>query len=153
MLNKSTDFGIFPSENVHSACTALFDLPMLACQRCRLASTGPDHPTQTTRVSALPSVFVEEGLGACARDGRDAAAVQLHWHHYAALEFDSYLWFGSPPGQPLPDIRVMKTATHTKANAAGVKLERSSQRDIPRSAFTPLGSLDAVLEHLFGSVP
>lgn len=69
------------------------------------------------------------------------------------LHFHSYLWFGNPPGQPLPDIRTMKIATHTKANAAGVKLERPNQRDIPRSAFTPLVSLDAVLEQLFGPLP
>lgn len=69
------------------------------------------------------------------------------------LEFDSWLWFGNPPGQPLPDILGMRTATHTKANAAGIKLERPGQRDIPRSAFEPLASLDAVLEQLFGPLP
>ncbi len=56
------------------------------------------------------------------------------------LEFQSFLWFGNAPGQPLPDIRNLKTATHTKANAAGVKLQRPNQRTVPRSAFTPLRS-------------
>lgn len=70
-----------------------------------------------------------------------------------ALDFQSFLWFGSPPGEPLPDLRALKTATHTKANAAGVKLERPNQRDVPRSAFIPLASLDAVLEQLFGPLP
>jgi len=70
-----------------------------------------------------------------------------------ALEFDSWLWFGNAPGQPLPDLREMKVAKHAKANAAGVKLERSNQRVVPRSAFTPLASLDAVLEQLFGPLP
>lgn len=69
------------------------------------------------------------------------------------LGFHSFLWFGNPPSQPLPDIRTLKTATHTKANTAGVKLERPNQRDVPRSAFTPLASLDAVLEQLFGPLP
>lgn len=66
------------------------------------------------------------------------------------LDLHSYRWFGNPPGQPLPDIRTMKTATHAKGNALGVKLERPNQRDISRSAFTPLETLDALLEHLFG---
>lgn len=66
------------------------------------------------------------------------------------LEFESFLWFGNSPGQPLPDIRAMKVATHTKANANGVKLTRPNQRDIPRSAFFPLVSLEEVLERLFG---
>lgn len=70
-----------------------------------------------------------------------------------ALDVHSYLWFGSAPGQPLPDLREMKVARHAKANAAGVKLERSNQRVVPRSAFTPLPSLDAVLERLFGTLP
>jgi hypothetical protein len=69
------------------------------------------------------------------------------------LDFHSFLWFGNPPGEPLPDIHELKTATHTKANAAGVKLERPGQRTIPRSAFIPLASLDAVLEQLFGPLP
>ena len=69
------------------------------------------------------------------------------------LDFHSYLWFGNPPGKPLPDIRDLKTANHTKANAAGVKLQRPGQRTIPRNAFTPLTTLDAVLEQLFGPLP
>jgi hypothetical protein len=69
------------------------------------------------------------------------------------LEFESWLWFGNAPGQPLPDLREMKVARHAKANAAGVKLERPNQRAVPRSAFTPLSSLDAVLERLFGPLP
>lgn len=67
------------------------------------------------------------------------------------LEFRSFLWYGNEPGESLPDIREMKTASHTKANAAGIKTERPGQRDIPRSAFARLASLDAVLERLFGA--
>jgi hypothetical protein len=37
------------------------------------------------------------------------------------LELQSYLWFGDPPGEPLPDIRDMKVARHTKGNADGMK--------------------------------
>ncbi|SDQ22933.1 hypothetical protein SAMN05443245_0474 [Paraburkholderia fungorum] len=70
-----------------------------------------------------------------------------------ALEFHSFLWFGNAPGEPLPDLRTLKTATHTKANAEGMKRERPGQRTVPRSAFTPLASLDDVLEWLFGRLP
>ncbi|MFM0077164.1 hypothetical protein PQQ86_39125 [Paraburkholderia sediminicola] len=66
------------------------------------------------------------------------------------LEFRSFLWYGNEPGESLPDIREMKTASHTKANATGVKVERPGQRDIPRRAFVRLASLHAVLERLFG---
>ncbi|WP_244106440.1 hypothetical protein [Paraburkholderia phenazinium] len=56
------------------------------------------------------------------------------------LEFRSFLWFGNEPRNPLPDIRELKTAHHTKANAAGVKTKRPGQREIPRGAFTRLAS-------------
>lgn len=67
-----------------------------------------------------------------------------------ALEFYSYRWLGGLPGDPLPDIRNMKVAKHTKANAKGKKAERPGQRIIPLSRFDSLGSLDEVLQRLFG---
>ncbi|MFM0045437.1 hypothetical protein [Paraburkholderia sediminicola] len=66
------------------------------------------------------------------------------------LEFRSFLWYGNDPGESLPDIREMKTASHTKANATGVKTERPGQRNIPRRAFARVASSDSVLERLFG---
>lgn len=65
------------------------------------------------------------------------------------LDFDSFLWFGNPPGHPLPDVSQMKIATHTKANALGKKLMRPNQRNIPRSAFVRLASLGEVVGRLF----
>lgn len=69
------------------------------------------------------------------------------------LELQTYLWFGGVPGHPLPDIAAMKVAQHTKANALGIKLGKPNHRVIPRSQFEKLGSLDEVLERLFGSLP
>jgi len=69
------------------------------------------------------------------------------------LELQSYLWFGGPPGEPLPDITALKVAKHTKGNAEGTKTERPNQRIVPRSRFERLDSLDAILERLFGRLP
>ena len=69
------------------------------------------------------------------------------------LELKSYRWFGGPPGKPLPDIRGFKVAKHSKANAAGTKLERFNHRIVPRGKFGQLEGLDAVLTRLFGSTP
>jgi hypothetical protein len=66
------------------------------------------------------------------------------------LGLDSYLWFGGAPGEPLPDIRQMKVAKHTKGNAEGTKTERPNHRLVPRSHFERLDTLDAVLDRLFG---
>src|SRR5271163_2171721 len=68
------------------------------------------------------------------------------------LKLHSFLWLGSPPGQPLPDIQALRIARHTKANAEGIKAHRPEQRVIPRGRFTPLGTLDEVLDKLFGSM-
>ena len=67
------------------------------------------------------------------------------------LKLDSYLWLGGSPGQPLPeDIRELKVAKHTKGNAEGIKTEKPQHRIVPRGRFERLGSLDEVLERLFG---
>ncbi len=69
------------------------------------------------------------------------------------LELQPYLWFGGMPGQPLPDVRAMQVARHAKADARGIKVARPDHRLIPRSQFERLGSVDEVLDHLFGSLP
>lgn len=66
------------------------------------------------------------------------------------LVLQSFLWFGSAPGEPLPDISGMRAAKHTKGNAEGIKAERPNHRVVPRSRFEIVPSLDAVLERLFG---
>jgi hypothetical protein len=66
------------------------------------------------------------------------------------LEAQSYLWFGSKPGAALPDIGLLRTAKHTKANALGEKAYRPNHRLLPRSRFTRLTSIDEVLANLFG---
>lgn len=68
------------------------------------------------------------------------------------LEFESYLWYGGSPGQPLPDIRQMKVAKHTKSNVSGTKMERPNHRIIPRSRFKEVGSLDDLLYLVFGEL-
>lgn len=65
------------------------------------------------------------------------------------LEFDHFLWFGSPPGEPLPDIKAFKVAKHTKGDSEGIKSERPAHRVVPRRHFNKLASIDAVLVHLF----
>ena len=69
------------------------------------------------------------------------------------LEVQNFLWFGSEPGKPLPDISGMELAQHVKGNADGIKLERENHRVIPRNRFERLGSIDEVLHRLFGALP
>jgi len=64
------------------------------------------------------------------------------------LSFDHFLWFGDAQGK-LPDIQDLKVAKHSKANAEGVKLERSNHRVVRRGKFKLLRTMDEVLTHLF----
>jgi hypothetical protein len=63
---------------------------------------------------------------------------------------ESFFWFGSAPGSPLPDISGMKVAKHSKANSKGKKLERPDHRVVPLGRFERLHRIDEVLERLFG---
>lgn len=70
------------------------------------------------------------------------------------LDLRSYRWFGGDaPDKPLPDIRDLKVAKHSKGNAEGTKLERPDHRIVPLSRFEQLATMDAVLHRLFGPLP
>jgi hypothetical protein len=66
------------------------------------------------------------------------------------LKLGPFLWFGNPPGEPLPDIRGFRTAKHTKADATGKKAERPGLRLIQKGKFEELTSIAQVVERLFG---
>lgn len=68
----------------------------------------------------------------------------------ATLELGPFLWFGSAPGEPLPDLRSFKMALHTKGDATGYKAERPMIRVVPKGRFTPLDTIEDVLSALFG---
>lgn len=69
-----------------------------------------------------------------------------------ALDLKSYRWLGGAPGEPLPNIRKMKTAKHVRGNAEGTKFERPNHRIVPRGSFERLPDMDAVLDRLFGAL-
>lgn len=72
------------------------------------------------------------------------------WFDPNTLELGPYLFFGGPPGQPLPAIADFKVAKHAKGNAQGIKLERPNVRVIPKSRFETLPSVSELVFKLFG---
>jgi hypothetical protein len=68
----------------------------------------------------------------------------------STLNLGPFLWFGNPPGKPLPDITGFPIAKHTKANAEGKKAERKNIRVINKGDFTTVESISAVVTKLFG---
>ena len=67
------------------------------------------------------------------------------------LMIDHYRWFGGLPGEPLPYLGERVTR-HTKADSAGFKAERLSHRDLPKAAFTIVGSIAELSDKLFGDI-
>jgi len=68
------------------------------------------------------------------------------------LEIVAYRWFGAAEvGRPLPDIHLLKAATHTKGDSTGKKSERPNLRSVGRQHFTDIDSLDHLLALLLGN--
>jgi hypothetical protein len=68
------------------------------------------------------------------------------------LDLGPFMWFGGPPGRPLPDISKFPTAKHTKGNADGVKAERPNIRVLKRASFEVVQSVSELVERLFGHI-
>lgn len=74
------------------------------------------------------------------------------WFDPNTLCLGPFLWFGSEPGLPLPDISTFKVAKHAKGNAQGIKLERPNVRVIPKSRFESIVTIGELVTKLFGSI-
>lgn len=74
------------------------------------------------------------------------------WFDPQTLQLGPYLFFGSAPGLPLPDIASFKVAKHVKGNAQGIKHERPNVRVIPKSRFENLASTSDLVLRLFGPI-
>lgn len=61
-----------------------------------------------------------------------------------------YLFFGSRPGDRLPDLQGFKIARHTKPDANGVKKDRPGLRVVPKSRFQRVDTMSELLRRLFG---
>jgi hypothetical protein len=68
------------------------------------------------------------------------------------LDLGPFFWFGGTAGGPLPDMSKFSIPLRATHNKLGVRPPRTNHRLIPKAAFRRLGSLDAVLVELFGSI-
>ncbi len=68
----------------------------------------------------------------------------------ASLELGPFLFFGSEPGEKLPDLQPFKPARHIKGNAQGVKAERHNHRIVYKGQFTRMDSIEVLWRQLFG---
>ena len=70
------------------------------------------------------------------------------WFDPESMELGPFLWFGGPPGTPMPDLG-KRVGKHTKANSEGVKTQRPRMRELNKGRFQVLRSLDEVADRLF----
>jgi hypothetical protein len=66
------------------------------------------------------------------------------------LKLGPFLWFGAPPGQPLPTLADFPVAHHVKGNRAGKKAPRPNLRVVGRRHFEEMPNIDSVAVALFG---
>lgn len=79
---------------------------------------------------------------------RPAACILWIYFDPDTLLLGPFLWFGAAPGERIPGLGE-KLATHTKHDAEGKKGYRPLHRVIPKSSFTQLDTMDAVVQRLF----
>jgi hypothetical protein len=65
------------------------------------------------------------------------------------LTIDHYRWFGGAPGAPLPELGDRVTR-HTKADSDGFKAERPGHRDVSKTGFAIVPSIEVLAGKLFG---
>jgi hypothetical protein len=65
------------------------------------------------------------------------------------LDISHYLFFGGEPGQSIPELSDLASATHTKRDATGKQSIRPAIRKIPKSKFTKINSTDELIDKLF----
>jgi hypothetical protein len=95
-----------------------------------------------------PSVAINTAL-----EDKPSGCVIWMFFDESSLQFQHFLWFGSTPGQPFETLKDMKTLTHTKRNARGVKTERINMKVLPRARFERLESIGDIVNRLFGKSP
>jgi hypothetical protein len=67
------------------------------------------------------------------------------------LKLGPYYWFGSTPGNQLPDISKHPNARRPTRNKSGGRPIRNNYREVPLSKFEQVKSLPEILEKLFGA--
>ncbi|MCK0142245.1 hypothetical protein [Aliiroseovarius sp. F20344] len=66
-----------------------------------------------------------------------------------SLKLTEFLWFGAPPGEPLPDLG-NKIGKHEKGDQHGYKAQRAAIRVINKGRFVHIPSLEKLADRLFG---
>lgn len=83
--------------------------------------------------------------------GKPSGCVIWSWFDRESLAFESFLWFGGNPGNPLPSLKGLPTGKHSRGDATGTKRERPMIKMLPKGQFTKLNTVDELVDALFGT--
>ena len=122
--------------------TAGYDLVMEVGGILRHIQLKASYNGSKTRDQAINRKLAEKPSGCVLWMGFDRETIEL----------GPFYWIGGAPGKPLLSISDFKKARHTKANATGRKGERLNSYVLKRSTCEQLGTLDEVIERLFGPI-
>lgn len=118
-----------------------YDLVLEANKVLRYVQLKSSH-----RTSATANVPVNINL-----EGKPGGCVVWMKFDPETVELGPYLWFGAKPGEPALSLG-SKIARHSKGDKNGVKAFRPNIRVLPIGRFQKLGSIDEVVDALFGTV-
>jgi hypothetical protein len=117
-----------------------YDLVLEANKVLRYVQLKSSH-----RTSATANVPVNINL-----EGKPGGCVVWMKFDPETVELGPYLWFGAKPGEPALSLG-SKIARHSKGDKNGVKAFRPNIRVLSIGRFQKLGSIDEVVDALFGS--
>ena len=116
-----------------------YDL-VLGCNRhLRHIQLKSSHSDSTT-----PTVNVHIGLM-----NKPSACIIWIKFDSRTLALGPFLWFGSKPGEPIPELGD-RIARHTRRGRAGTKAFRPNLRIVKEKEFRQLRTIDEVVSALFG---
>jgi hypothetical protein len=116
-----------------------YDLVLAANKVLRYVQLKSSH-----RTSATANVPVNINL-----EGKPGGCVIWMKFDPETVELGPYLWFGAKPGEPALSLG-SRIARHSKGDKNGVKAFRPNIRVLPIGRFQKLGSIDEVVDALFG---
>ena len=103
------------------------------------------------KTSHTESATARQSINIRLADKSGGCVVWMRFHP-ETLSLGPFLWYGGSPGEPLPDIRELTVAKHTKGNARGLKTERPNIRVLPRRKFEEVATISELVLKLFGKI-
>ena len=102
--------------------------------------------------SILKGKTKKQKVRRCLERKPSGCVVWIQFDDKADFKLGPFLWFGNPPGQPLPSLTKFKTAHAAKGGEKGRKKVLPATCEIGKGEFCKLASIDELAKALFGEL-